>query len=445
MLGEDEALRIIARTLAMSRAGQTEALLFAETSALTRFANNHIHQNVEETDVRLQVRVVYGKKIGVAATNRIDERASRDALDRATELARHQVDNPDFVSLPSGGALPRAGAFVEATARCGPEERAAVVAAICRRSAEAGLNAAGAYKTTASEFAVGNSLGVAGYHRSTMAEASAVVQSPDSSGYADRASIDAAGIDGDDIGAEAVGRALRSHNPIVVEPGEYEVILEPYAVADILDWFAYLGFGAQAYQERRSFMSGRLGQQVLGDTITIVDDPLAPDAAPMPFDFEGVAKARLPLIERGVARNVCYDSYYAGKEGHASTGHALPAPNTFGPVPMHLRLEPGDATLDAMIAATKRGVLVTRFWYTRAVHPLTVVLTGMTRDGAWLVENGKIVAPIKNLRFTQNYVEALNHVQMIGERTSLHPAIIGHSRVPALKIATWNFTGGTEF
>ncbi len=230
---------------------------------------------------------------------------------------------------------------------------------------------------------------------------------------------------------------------MAAEPGEYDVVLLPYAVADILDWFAYLGFGAQAYQENRSFMSGRLGQRVLGENVTIVDDPLG--GVPSPFDYEGVGKAPLTLVEDGVARAICYDSYYAAKDGRASTGHALPAGSTFGPFATSLALAPGASSVDEMIASTERGVLVTRFWYTRTVHPLTVVMTGMTRDGTWLIENGKIAAPIRNLRFTQSYVDAMNRVRLIGREQKLQPAMGGYSRVPALKIGGWSFTGATEF
>jgi predicted Zn-dependent protease len=196
-------------------------------------------------------------------------------------------------------------------------------------------------------------------------------------------------------------------------------------------------------------MSGRLGERVMGENISIWDDGLSASTIPVPFDYEGVPKKRVKFVDRGVASNVVWDTYQAGKQppGEASsTGHALPAGNTFGPLPLHTFMQPGDATREDMIKSTKRGLWVTRFWYTRAVHPLNVIVTGMTRDGTFLIEDGKVVGPVRNMRFTQGYVEALNNVDMIGRDTVLlqGEANIGLLRVPALKIARWSFTGVSQ-
>lgn len=445
MLGESELKRIADTVLSASAADQTEVLVLASHTALTRFANNYIHQNVEQQDTDIRVRVVLGKKIGVAGTNDPSPDGIARVVERAMELARHQKPNEDFRSLPGPQPVTPVQGWSEATARCGPEERAHVVAQICDAAQRAGLTAAGAFRTAAAEVAVANSLGVWAYHRDTTADINTVVMGETSSGHAERWTMDVSEIDGEAVAAEAVDRALRSANPQALEPGDYEVVLLPYAVADLLDFFAYLSFGAQAFQEKRSFMSGRIGERVMGENITIWDDGLAPGTIPQPFDFEGVPKRRVTFIEEGIARDVVWDSYTAGKEGRDSTGHALPAGNTFGPVPSNMFLKPGDATLDDMIADVKRGVFVSRFWYTRPVHPLHVIVTGMTRDGTFLIENGKIVAPVKNLRFTQGYVEAMNHVDLIGRETMLTQAIAGVSRVPALKIRKWSFTGATQF
>ena len=211
---------------------------------------------------------------------------------------------------------------------------------------------------------------------------------------------------------------------------------------------AYTGFSAVAMQEGRSFMVGKIGQQIVDSRVSIWDDGQDPRGLPLPFDFEGVPKQRVDLIEKGVARGVVYDSYRAGKEeGKSSTGHALPAPNTFGPFPMNAFFGPGDATLEEMIASTERGLYVTRFHYTRPVEPTKVVVTGMTRDGTFLIENGKIAYPVKNLRFTQSYLEALNQVDMIGKELRLLAGMGGLARTaqPALKLGSFNFTGATEF
>jgi PmbA protein len=445
MLGEGQLKNLADRVLAMSRADQTEVLVFSTNSALTRFANSYIHQNVEQTDVDIRIRAVLGKRIGVASTNETSDEALRGVVEQALVLARHQKDNPDFGSLPGPASLRDIDAYIERTARCGPEERAGVVAHICGAASQSGLTAAGAFRTSVGELAVANSLGVFAYHCDTGADITTVLMGETSSGHAERLSLDVGDIDAKAIADEAVDKALRSANPVELEPGEYEVILEEYAVADLLDFLAYLSFGAQAYQEKRSFMSGRLGEQVMGENINLWDDGLASDTIPNPFDFEGVPKQRVDFVENGIAKDVVWDTYTAGKEGRESTGHALPAGATFGPIPMNMLLGTGTATKKDMLANTKRGIWVSRFWYTRPVHPLKLVVTGMTRDGTFLIENGELTRPLKNLRFTQSYLDALNCVELIGSESTLHQAIGGVSRVPALKISRWNFSGASEY
>jgi predicted Zn-dependent protease len=448
MLGEPEVRRIAQAVIGESRADQTEVEVFSNGSALTRFANNYIHQNVEQSDVDVRVRAVIGQKVGVASTNETSDEALARVAARAYELARHQRENEDFRGLPGPQPIPQVSAFVERTARCGPEERAAVVEQVCDAARQAALTAAGAYHTTAHEFAVANSLGVWAYQRQTQADINAVVMSETSSGYAARASKDAGEIDGASVAQEAVDGALRGVEPRTIEPGEYEVLLSPYAAVDLLDFFSYLSFSALPFMEKRSFMAGRIGERVMGENISIWDDGLSPDTIEDPFDFEGVPRQRVDLIVDGTAKGVVWDTYYAGKQGGEarSTGHALPAGVAFGPIPQNLFLGTGDAATADMVKDMKRGLLVTRFWYTRTVHPLNVVVTGMTRDGTFLVEQGKIVGPVRSMRFTQGYVEALNHADAIGREAVLLLGDIGGGvrRVPALKLAAWNFTGVSE-
>ncbi len=443
--GEARLKEIADRVLGMSRADQTEVLIFASDSALTRFANSYIHQNVEDTSVEVSVRAVIGKKIGVAATNILSDESLSATVGRAAALATHQKENEDFQSLPAPQPIRRLDAWVDRTAAYDPDDRASVVATICDAARAANVTAAGAFQTSASELAVANSLGVFAYHRETNADINATIMSSDGSGYAARLSTDAGDIDGRPVASEAIDKCLRSANPVSLEPGAYDVILEDYATVDILDYLSLLGFGAQTYQEKRSFMSGHLGEKVAGDNISIWDDGLSPETIPMPFDFEGVPKQRVDLITDGVAKGMVYDTYYGGKEGKPSTGHALPAGTTYGPLPSNLFLKPGDVSIADMLASVERGVWISRFWYTRPVHPLKVIVTGMTRDGTFLIEKGKITSPIRNLRFTQSYVEALNQVEAISKETRLLPGIIGVSRVPTLKIKSWNFSSATEF
>jgi predicted Zn-dependent protease len=255
--------------------------------------------------------------------------------------------------------------------------------------------------------------------------------------------LDAAALDPEALAAEAVDKALRSADPISLPPGAYSVILEEHAVSDMVRFVAFLGFSAREYLSGSSFVAGKLGQQVVGQNVTIWDDGHDTAGLPLPFDYEGVPRRRLALIEQGVAGAVAYDSYYAARAGQPNTGHALPPGNAFsGPIPLNLFMAPGESTLEEMIRSTKRGVYVTRFNYTRPVHPLKVIVTGMTRDGTWLIENGEITRPVKNLRFTQSYLDSLGSVRAGGRRTRLVGGMVP-TRVPALAIEGFQFTGST--
>jgi PmbA protein len=321
------------------------------------------------------------------------------------------------------------------------------VGGICQRAVGNDLVASGAFSTSVQEIAVANSLGVFAYFPTTLADLKTVIMGDDSSGYGASTAWDVEQIDAEAVGAKAVDKALRGRNPREIEPGRYTVILEEHATEDILEMLSYVGLGALAVQEGRSFMCDRFGEQIVGTAISLWDDGLDPRGLPLPFDFEGVPKRRVPLIENGVAMNVVYDSYTAGKEGKASTGHGLPAPNTFGPIPINMFMAPGQATLEEMIASTERGILVTRFWYTRPVHPKLAIITGMTRDGTFLIEKGEVAYPVKNLRFTQSYLDALSSVEMVGRTTKLVRSDfeLNGNHVPALKVGEFEFTGVTEF
>ena len=292
---------------------------------------------------------------------------------------------------------------------------------------------------------IANSLGLYAHHESTSAELLAVAISDDSSGHAGQLAVDVGGIDPEAVAEEAVGKAERGRNPRALEPGEYEVVLEEYAVSDMLDFLAYLSFGAQAIQEGRSLMSGKMGQRVMGPNISIWDDGLDPAGLVRPFDHEGYPRQRVDMIVDGVATSPVHDRRTAAKEGRSSTGHALPAGSVIGPLPLNMALKPGEATREELIASVRRGLLVTRFWYTRVVHPLTVHMTGTTRDGTFLIENGEVVGPVKNLRFTQSYLEALNQVDLIGGESKLVREFFAVNRVPAIKVGRWLFTGATEY
>src|SRR5262249_25266192 len=237
-------------------------------------------------------------------------------------------------------------------------------------------------------------------------------------------------------------------DPVDFAPGDYPVVLDPYATADLVEMLAFDGMGALAVQEGRSWMNGRLGQRVMAESVSIIDDGLSADGIPSPFDFEGVPKKVIPIVASGVVLTPVYDSFTAGREeGKQSTGHATPPSpqGRFGPAPLNLFLKPGTADLDDMIKSTKSGLYITRFWYTRTVHPRDAVVTGMTRDGTFVIRDGEIAQPIKSLRFTQSYVDALKTTEAIGSKSRLlRSGFGGATSVPGVKLGQFRFTSSTK-
>lgn len=434
MLGSERLERLADRALAMSRADETEVVLIVQDSALTRFAQSRIHQNVSESNVELRVRVLVGKRVGVATTNDLNIQSLRQVTERALQLARLQPENPELAPLPDPQPITQVASWSVSTREFGARQRAQAVSTICRLANEKGLEASGAFSTSASELLVANSRGIHAYAPSTLAELTTVVMSADSSGFAQDTVIDVAALDAERLGREAVDKALTGRHPQPLSPGKHTVILEPYAVAELLAYLAYLGLGARAFQEGRSFMTGQLGRQITGEQITVWDDGSDPTGLPFPFDFEGLPRRRVELITNGVARGVVYDSQTAFREHKFSTGHALPAPDIFGPLPVNLFLQPGSQSVDQMLAAVDHGVWVTRLHYVNPVHPLNTVVTGMTRDGTFWIERGEIRNGIKNLRFTQSILDAFRSTCSVGTETRLLPGMVGGIRAPALLI-----------
>jgi PmbA protein len=267
----------------------------------------------------------------------------------------------------------------------------------------------------------------------------------DSSGYAELIENRLASLDLVEIAARSARKADLGRNPQPIDPGAYDVVLEPSCVSTMMQFLAWLGFGAKAFGEDRSFMSGRIGEKIASDVITIVDDPLAPDALGLPFDFEGVPAQAQTLINHGIARDVVWDRATAHKAGRESTGHGLPPPNPDGPFPLNLRMEPGTLDVEDLVAGVERGLLVTRFHYSNVVNEKETVLTGMTRDGTFRIEDGAIAGAVRNLRYTQNALEALSNVTGVGRETEISSDLFfGGSRAPALRIKGFKFSSATD-
>jgi predicted Zn-dependent protease len=447
MFGHEQFEGLLKRALGASEAPETEVVILAMDEYLTRFANNGIHQNVAETNVSVYFRAIDGKRAGQAVTGNLSDEGLKEAAERALLHARQQREDPDFPGLPDPEPIPAVQAIDEETIEFSPVERAEAVGVICRLAADRDLQAFGAFTTGLYEVGMASSRGVMAYHPVTRADLQTVVMGDNGSGRAQESTWEVAKINAERVGLEAVEKATRVQNPQTIKPGKYTVVLDPYATDDILSWLDFAGMSALTVQEGRSWMNDRIGQQVMSPLVSIWDDGHDPSGIPMPLGFDGLPRQRVVIVDKGVIGYPVYDYATAKKEGIRSTGHALPPfiPPWFrGPHPLNLFMAEGDATVEEMITSTQRGLYITRFWYTRLVHPRDCVLTGMTRDGVMMIENGELTFPVKNLRFTQSYVEAMANVEAVGSEAKLLAEDYGFAqRVPGLKIRDFMFTGIT--
>lgn len=444
----EAALRIALEAVRLAeRAGATEAeaLVVTGESALTRFANSEIHQNVTASEALVNLRVASGRRVGVASSGRTDAEGLRALAERATAIAANVEELADWAGLPNpdGAPEPLAAAWSDGTGNATPELRADGARAVIAAADAEGVTAYGSFSTDAEAVAVANSRGIRAAERRTTSQLLTVTMGPDNgTGYAEDCSVDATRIDAAALGREAAERARASARPVDVEPGDYPVVLDRYAVVDLLDMLGYLGFSALAVAEGRSFWEE--GRVVGSPLVTITDDGRDPAGLPMGFDAEGVAKQRLALLDRGVCRDLAFDAQTAARAGRRSTGHGLPAPNAWGPFPINMSMAAGDATFDELVGGLDRGLLVTRFHYTNPVYPKRVVVTGMTRDGTFLVEGGSVVGPVRNLRFTMSYLDALAGVEAVGRERRTLRGMLGGCTVPAVRLASFTFTGATR-
>ena len=445
MLTRQQARKICDRILDYSTAKRTEVTLSDADSSLTRFGKNTIIQNVNSRDVNLSVRVVIGKSAGCASTNYLGESSLRATVERAVKQAGAVRPERNIAPLAGPGKYRRVNNFVGRTAALTPEERAEAIRYIAAKCRRAGIECAGAYSSGTHVLALANSKGMFAYDKSTKAEFGVTVLAKNSAGWAEGASRDCAKIDAAKLSDIAFEKAVRGKNPKAVPAGKYTVVLEPAAVTDFL-MFMGRGFSGQAVQDGTSFLAGRIGKKLFGDNITIVDDAYHPDNSGLPFDFEGTPRRRVVLVENGVVKNLLYDLKSAKNAGTKSTGHGLPQPNPYGGLPLNMVVEAGDSSLEEMIRSTKKGLLVTHFHYCNVAERRELVLTGMTRDGVFLIENGKIKHPVKNMRFTESVIKAFSNVEMISRKRIYASAFFGGGFVvPAMKINKFNFSSETKF
>lgn len=420
---------------------------------LTRFAEGQIHQNISMEGVYVTARVYSGRKRGEVTLPAPGPERVKEAVRRAADALEYAASGPQrpMPDRSVGYAGDKLIGYDERIPERATEWRTDAARRIVRTIESQGPRPFGRVITEHSERLTVNSEGLLSYDPRTGCHLSITAIRGTGYGYSERQGSHFEDVDPERAASEAAGGCNMSRNPEPFPAGDYPVILLPYAVADMMAFIGRLGADGEAVREGRSFMSERMGEKVLSEKLNLWDDGSDPRGCPVLFDGEGVQKQRVDIIRAGVANGALYTQSTAAAEGTKSTGHA-PVGRAFGSfrggggaVPQNLFLGVGDATVADMIEATDLGLLVTSFHYTRTVEPREVMITGMTRNGTFLVRNGKVVGPVKNLRFTDSYVRALNGVTHVGSESLTCGENVGGVRVPALRLESLRFTGTTEF
>jgi predicted Zn-dependent protease len=439
-----ELFAIVQRVAKSCGVADVEALFAAHRDALTRFANNTIHQNVAEQAQWLSVRVVLDHKTARATTNRFDADSIRATVEQAIALTKSVAPDPDLLPLVEPAAVREVQRYHPATAAATPDHRARAVADAIRLVESAKQIAAGIYSTGQTVEAILNSKGVEAWHPETLAQFSITAMAGDSSGWAKASAVAYDTFDLLELTRQASEKARLSETPREIAPGRYTVVLEPAAVLDLLGQM-FGDFSATAMLDKRSFLTDRLGTKLFGENIHISDDVAHPLQAGVPFDGEGVPRQKLALVEAGVPRELAYARSSAHRANVAPTGHGFPLPNEVGEAPLNIVIAGGDTLIERMIASSERGVLVTRLWYIREVDPYEKIMTGMTRDGTFLIEDGRVVCGLRNFRFNQGIIELLNHVEALSPSQRASGEETFDMVVPAMKVRDFHFTEVTRF
>jgi len=442
MIGKEKIFEVLQAALERAE-GPTELLFLGGRSELTRFSRSQIHQNVGEEDYTIHVKAVAGKRIGVARTNQLSPEAIAAAERRAREMARRLPENPHFPGLLGPQHYTPTETYCEGTAAFGPDKRAEVLKEVFAKAAGKGFEVAGSFSISEWEVALANTEGLAAYQPVTGAEIGLVVSSGEGMARADAFSHDVSRIDFDALTEKAISRCAMERDKLELPPGEYTVILEPACLAEVFSWLSFVAFGSEAFLSGQSFLAGAIGERSMGENITIYDSAWEPEAQGLPFDFEGTPKRKVVLIERGVNRGVVFDRTSAAKAGTEPTGHAGPPGSPWGAIPWNLCMAPGDSSLEEMISSCKRGILVSNFHYVNGyLDTKKALMTGMTRYGTFLIEDGQITRALANLRWTESMLKALSNVVAISrKREAFARGGAFTTVVPAVMLEDFTFTG----
>ena len=425
-------------------ADETEVQIDETIDALTRFANNAIHQNVAERGITLSIRTVVDSRTARATTNRLDEDSLRAAVQSSLQLAHSQPKIPGLLPMAGKQRYRNVNRFARETAATTPEDRARAVKKSCDLAIQNGQVAAGIFSTGQSQLVLGNSRGLFAAHRETHAEFSITMQNDPDASWAKANSGSVRNFDPQRLAVRASQKAQMAKDAQELAPGKYTVILEPAAALDLVG-FLFYDFAATAVADQRSCLLKRIGKPLFGKNISITDDAYHPQQLGAPFDGEGIPRQRVSLVEGGVPRNLVYSASSAKKSGKKPTGHGFALPNEFGEAPMNLVFGGGNSSIEEMVASTDRGLLVTRVWYIREVDPYEKVMTGMTRDGLFLVEKGKVTSAVRNFRFNQSLIELLQNVEAMSPASRATAEEAFEMVVPSMKVHNFHFTEPTKF
>jgi PmbA protein len=425
-------------------ADETEVQIDETIDALTRFANNAIHQNVAEHGLTISIRTVVDGRTARATTNRLDEDSLRAAVQASLQLAHSQPKISGLLPMPGNQRYRKVNRFSNETGATTPEDRARAVKKSCDLAIRNGQVAAGIFSTGQSQLVLANSRGLFAAHRQTEAEFSITMQDEPAASWAKANSGNVRNFDPQKLAARASEKAQMAKDAQELAPGKYTVILEPAAVLDLVG-FLFYDFAATAVADQRSCLLNRINKPLFGKNISITDDAYHPQQLGAPFDGEGMPRQRVNLVESGVPRNLVYSRASAKKAKKKPTGHGFALPNEYGEAPMNLVFSGGDSSLEKMIAATDRGLLVTRVWYIREVDPYEKIMTGMTRDGLYLVEKGKVTNAVRNFRFNQSLIELLQNVEAMSPASRATAEEAFEMVVPAMKVKNFHLTEPTKF
>ena len=446
MRSESDSIAILDRALHAAGAEEADAAFLSVDQNISRFANSQLHQNMSEESAWLTLRVIVNGAMGVATTTAFDQDEIARTVDVAREAARHSSAVHGFRGLyRDNEPVPVVDSFDEATAAISAIDKARALRTMFDKSGD--VQFAGSYATAATSVACGNTHGVRRYARMTHADATVIAIGRAGSGYATRRERRASEVDMAALGEEAILKATLAADQIEdLTPGAYDVILEPPALAEVFEWMNMIAFTGQSFEDGSSFFVGNLGRQMLGENFTLVDDSIS--YLPFPFDIEGLPKRAVALIENGVPRTPALDTAWADRLGLAPTAHAWHLGSPEHGSAFHLAMQGGHSSREEMIASTKLGIWVTRFNYVNGLlEQRTALMTGTTRDGTFLIRDGKVAARLPNLRWTQSMVEAFSNIEsMSRERRSTGTwyNMFGGTLAPVTKIRGWNITGKQE-